>query len=161
MGIEAIQNKDMLAYKSDCYVGMTAEEAKEAGRSIFRDFKKLDDGDKTLSFDEIVEQRNKIATKKRRWGNFFMAIGAYYCYNGIKIERQSKELQELGAEIASNLFNKKITPQSTKLMNLWNVIFFAGIGIAKCVKSKKIDKETQEYAKQYYQQIEDNSQTKT
>ena len=59
MSIEPVQNKDILAYKSDCYVGMTAEEAKESGRSIFRDFKKIDNGDGVISYDEIVEQRDK------------------------------------------------------------------------------------------------------
>ena len=157
MGIDAIKNQNILAYESDCYVGMTAEEAKESGQSIFQDFKKIDDGDKTLSFDEIVEQRDKMATKKRRWGNLCLGLGGYYCLNGILLENQPKELQEIGSEIASKALKTKITPNSTKLMNLLNVLVFTGIGIAKYVKSRKIDKETQEYANQYYQQVADNS----
>ena len=154
MAIESVQNKDMLAYKGNCYVGMTLLEAKEAGGSVFREFKKINtDGDETLSFDEIVAQRNKCSTKKRRWGNLFLGIGAYYCYNGIKIERQPKELQEFGAEFASKLYKMNLTPQKIKRMNLCNAAFFVGIGLVKYIKWKSIDKETQEYTKSYYKQI--------
>lgn len=162
MGIEAIQNKDMLAYKSECYVGMTVDDAKEMGRSVFHEFKKINtDNDNILSFDEIVAQRDKASTKKRRWGNLALGLSAYYCYNGIKLERQPKELQELASEIASNLLNKKITPKSTKIMNLLNTLFFLGIGATKYLKSKNTDKETQEYANAYYKQIADNTEVKT
>ena len=154
MSIESVQNKDMLAYKGNCCVGMTLQEAKESGGSVFCEFKKINtDGDEIISFNEIVAQRNKCSTKKRRWGNLFLGIGAYYCYNGIKIERQPKKLQEFGAELASRLYKTNLTPQKIKRMNLWNVAFFVGIGLIKYIKSKNIDKETQEYTKSYYKQI--------
>lgn len=154
MGIEAIQNKDMLAYKSECYVGMTAEEAKEAGRSIFREFEKINtDGNNELSIEEIVAHRDKVATKKRRWGNTFLAIGAYYCYNGLKLESMSKEVAEYGAEIASKILNTKVTAASAKKNNLIYALTLVGIGVAKCIKSKKIDEKTFEYNVDYHKQM--------
>ena len=154
MGINAIKNQEMLAYKSDCYVGMTAEEAKVSGRSVFRDFKKINtDSDDVISFDEIIAQRDKKSNKKRNWGNVSMALGAYYSINGIILEKVNPKALDSALEMLSKGSKEVITPTQVKGRNLAWVLLFAGIGIIKYLKSKKIDKETQEYANSYYKQI--------
>ena len=151
MGIDSVQDYNIMTYGEKHYLGKKAEEAKAEGRSIFRDFKKVDKNkDELISFDEIVVQRENASRKKRRCGNVFLALSAYYSINGIQMSRQSKELQEIGCSLASDLLGTKITPKSSKRMNLITTLFFLAIGTAKYFKSKKIDKETQEYANSYY-----------
>ena len=155
MSIESVQNNEIKAFKSECYVGMTTDDAKEAGRSIFREFKRINtDGNNELSIEEIAAQRDRAATKKRRWGNVFLAMGAYYCYNGLRLESMSKEKAEFGAELASKLLNTKITASSAKRNNLVYTLLFAGIGLAKYIKSKNIDQETFEYNVAYHRQLQ-------
>ena len=153
MSIEPVQNKDILAYKSDCYVGMTAEEAKESGRSIFRDFKKIDNGDGVISYDEIVEQRDKKSKRNRIWGNISMGVGAYYCLNGLILENVNADILDNVVKSMKDSSGKVLSASNVKGRNLAWTLLFAGFGVYKAIKAHRIDKETQEQTKSYYGSI--------
>ena len=154
MGMEIVQDYGITTYKGKHFLGKQAEEAKSEGHSVFKDFKKIDsDNDNIISFDEITEQRDKTSRKKRIWGNIFMGIGAYYCINGIKLQKYSSEVLEMATEAVSDVLDKKLTPSMVKRDNLINALLFAAIGIIKVVRANKIDKDTQEQANKYYKKI--------
>ncbi len=156
MGIKNIQDRSITAYKSEVYLGMSAEEAQAEGRSIFRDFKRIDnDNDGIISFTEIEEQRDKKHKKKNIWSNIFLGSGAYCCYSGYKLQKIPNEIVGQTSEViaeAMGAVNLR-SGQAIKRNHLILTLLVTGIGIIKKIKANNIKQETQKFRIDYNRQL--------
>lgn len=156
METKIIQDRNITGYKSDIYLGMKAEEAKEQSKSIFKEFTRMDTNyDGIISFEEITAQRDKKHKKKNRWANIFLAIGAYNCYNGFRLSRMSEELISQGAKLVADAIGEStvVSNKSIKKNQLIFTLAISGFAIYKKLKSNNIQKETQEFRKSYFKQM--------
>ena len=156
MEIQNIQDKSITAYKSEVYLGMTSDEAQSLGRSIFKDFKKINnDNDGIISFAEIEEQRVKKRKKKNIWSNIFLGFGAYCCYSGYKLQKIPNEIVGQTSEVIAEAVGA-VNPrsgQAIKRNHLILTLLVTGIGVIKKIRANNIKQETQKFRIDYNRQL--------
>ena len=136
------------------YVGMTLEEAKEQGHSIFKKFKEIDNSklDGVLSYDEIMNCRNNKIKKQRTWKNIFGGIALYKAFDGFLLEKLQNTncAKHLYEKVPECMPNRKVAFATT-------CILFC-ITLTKHFKIKKAEKQNKEYRQLYCEYMENNQQ---
>ena len=136
MGIESVYDQSIKTFKTGHYLGMTLDDAREEGGSVFRKFKKVDkNNNEKISFEEIIEQRDLKSKRRRNCGLILMGMGAYDC--------------------VANLLAKS-KPTGNKYVALFDTVLTAGLGMYLVHKANKIDDETHRMSVKYYERYVNN-----
>ena len=157
MVTDTIKMKEFTTIDEKCYVGMTKEEAQKQGKSIFKEFNKIDDGDDVLSVDEVAGRRSKTARRRNVLGNVFTCIAGYHCLAGLGYE--SKGL--FGQILKQNIEQKGISFDFSRKYLFAKTLVFAGVAIWAKLNARKINKETKEMKHKYYELQQQNESQNT
>ncbi|MCQ2753699.1 MAG: hypothetical protein MJ231_01480 [bacterium] len=144
------------------YVGMTQEEAKEQGRSIFKEFIKIDNDERDgiLSYDEIMNYRNKKIKKKRNGAFAFGGVALYQVIDGLRAEKNLdiNLLRKIYTGAPEEIFSNNALP--IRLAELAVTCVLVGVMAVKLFKVKKAEKQNEEYRQLYCQYMENQQKDK-
>ena len=151
MGVDAVKFENMTTTTGKCYVGMTRDDAKATGKSVFREFKRINkDGDDILSFDEIANQRNKKSSRKNIITNICFGIATFDIVGGLIGSLSMEYLQRTNTPLSTEFITTISKNHREKLLEIAILI---GIGLLNSIRKNKINDSTDKMAQVYYQKI--------